>query len=198
MSVLLAAALTGPSEWLHRRFRLPLGVAAVLIYLVSFAILVGIGGLVVPPLLGEVVEFADRAPEYADRYGGVRDAYAELRPTSPCCRRSRSRCRGSATRSSTWRASALRRFPATFSIFVDLLAAFFISLLLLTSRMRIRGFILSLTHPDYRRRTGLVLDRIWLRIGHYLWAKAIVMTIVGVLTYISLIAIGCLSRSRSL
>ena len=29
VSVLFAAALTGPSEWLHRRFRLPLGLAAV-------------------------------------------------------------------------------------------------------------------------------------------------------------------------
>ena len=39
VSTLLAATLTGPSEWLHRRFRLPLGLAAVLIYLASFAIL---------------------------------------------------------------------------------------------------------------------------------------------------------------
>jgi predicted PurR-regulated permease PerM len=35
-----------------------------------------------------------------------------------------------------------------------------------------------------------VLDRIWLRVGRYLWAKVIVMAIVGVLTYISLIVIG--------
>ena len=191
VSVLLAAALTGPSEWLHRRFRLPLGLAAVLIYLLSFAILVGIGWFVVPPLLGEVVEFADRAPEYADRYGGVRDAYAELRadfPVLPPFEEQMSRLGNAILDLAGERATAL---PGdVFSIFVDLLAVFFISLLLLTSRMRIRGFILSLTHPDYRRRTRLVLDRIWLRIGHYVWAKAIVMTIVGVLTYISLIAIG--------
>ena len=65
VSVLFAAALTGPSEWLHRRSRLPLGLAAVLIYIVCFAVIVGIGWVVVPPLLGQVVEFADRAPEYA-------------------------------------------------------------------------------------------------------------------------------------
>ena len=83
VSVLLAAALTGPSEWLHRRFRLPLGLAAVAIYIACFAVIVGIGWIVVPPLLGQVVEFADRAPEYADRYQGVREAYAELRADFP-------------------------------------------------------------------------------------------------------------------
>src|SRR5512133_3033150 len=159
VSVLFAAALTGPSEWLHRRFRLPLGLAAVVIYIACFAVIVGIGWIVVPPLLGQVVEFADRAPEYADRYKGIREAYAELRTDF-------------------------------FSIFIDLLAVFFISLLLLTNRLRIRDFVLSLTYPDHRRRTGFVLDRTWLRIGGYLRAKVIVMAIVGALTYVSLIVIG--------
>jgi predicted PurR-regulated permease PerM len=63
LSVLFAAALTGPSEWLHRRFRLSLGLAAVVIYIVCFALIVGIGWIVAPPLLGQVVEFADSEPE---------------------------------------------------------------------------------------------------------------------------------------
>jgi predicted PurR-regulated permease PerM len=191
VSTLLAATLTGPSEWLHRRVRLPLGVAAVLIYLASFAILVGIGWFAVPPLLGQVVEFADSAPEYADRYSGVREAYAELRadfPALPTFEEQLSRLGNAILERAGERAASL---PGDlFSIFIDLLAVFFISLLLLTSRMRIRDFVLSLTHPDHRRRTGFVLDRIWLRLGRYLWAKVIVMAIVGVLTYISLIAIG--------
>jgi predicted PurR-regulated permease PerM len=191
VSVLLAAALTGPSEWLHRRFRLPLGLAAVLIYLVSFAVLVGIGWVVVPPLLGQIVEFADRAPEYADRYDGIRESYAELRadfPALPPFEEQLSRLGNAILDRAGERAAAL---PADiFGIFIDLLAVFFISLLLLTSRLQIRTVVLSLTHPDHRRRTGVVLDRIWLRLGRYLWAKAIVMAIVGVLTYLSLIAIG--------
>ena len=52
VSVLFAAALSGPSEWLHERVRLPRGIAAVLIYVVAFAVLIGVGWLVVPPLLG--------------------------------------------------------------------------------------------------------------------------------------------------
>ena len=40
VSILFAAALTGPSEWLHDRLRLPRGLAAVLIYVAVFAVLV--------------------------------------------------------------------------------------------------------------------------------------------------------------
>ena len=191
VSVLFAAALTGPSEWLHRRSRLPLGLAAVVIYVVCFALIVGIGWIVVPPLLGQVVEFADRAPEYAERYDGVREAYAELRadfPALPPFEDQLARLGDSILDRAGERAAAL---PADiFSAFLDLLAVFFISLLLLTNRLRIRDFILSLTHPDHRRRTGFILDRGWLRIGGYLRAKVIVMTIVGLLTYASLILIG--------
>ncbi len=191
VSVLFAAALTGPSEWMHRHLRLPLGLAAVLTYLVSFALLVGIGWVVVPPLLGQVVEFADRAPEYADRFSGARKAYAELRadfPALPPFEDQLSRLGNAIFDRVGERAAAL---PGDlFSVFLDLLAVFFISLLLVTSRMRMRDFVLSLTHPDHRRRTGLVLDRTWLRIGGYLRAKAIVMAIVGALTYVSLLVIG--------
>jgi predicted PurR-regulated permease PerM len=191
VSVLFAAALTGPSEWLHRRSRLPLGLAAVLTYIVCFAVIVGIGWIVLPPLLGQMVEFAERAPEYAQRYEGIGEAYAELRadfPALPPFEEQLSRLGNAILDRAGERAAAL---PGdVFSIFIDVLAVFFISLLLLTNRLQIRDFVLSLTHPDHRRRTGLVLDRVWLRIGRYLWAKAIVMTIVGVLTYLSLIVIG--------
>ena len=191
VSVLFAAALTGPSEWLHRRSRLPLGLAAVLIYIACFAFIVGIGWVVVPPLLGQLVEFADRAPEYAERYEGIREAYVELRddfPALPPFEEQLSRLGDAILDRAGDRAAAL---PGNvFSIFIDLLAVFFISLLLLTNRLRIRDFVLSLTHPNHRRRAALVLDRTWLRIGGYLRAKVIVMTIVGALTYVSLIVIG--------
>ena len=191
VSVLLASALTGPSEWLHRRFRLPLGLAAVVIYIACFAVIVGIGWFVVPPLLGQVVEFADRAPEYADRSQGIREAYAELRadfPALPPFEEQLSRLGNAILDRAGERAAAL---PSdVFSIFFDLLAVFFVSLLLLTNRLRIRDFVLSVTHPDHRRRTGFVLDRSWLRIGAYLRAKVIVMAIVGVITYLPLVVIG--------
>src|SRR5215211_8868426 len=148
VSMLFAAALTGPSEWIHRRLRLPLGLAALVIYIACFALIIGVGWIVVPPLLGQVVEFADRAPEYADRYEGIREAYAELRtdfPALPPFEDQLSRLGDAILDRAGERAAAL---PGdVFSIFIDLLAVFFVSLLLLTNRLRIRNFVLSLTNP---------------------------------------------------
>lgn len=191
ISVLFAAALTGPSEWLHDRLRLPRGLAAVLLYLLVFAVLVGIGWLVVPPLLGQVAEFADKAPEYADRYRGVREAYGNLRadfPALPPFDEQISRLGSAILDRAGDRAAAL---PADlFSLFLDLLSVFVISLLLVTSRVRIRGFVLSLVQPTRRDEVASILDRTWSRIGVYLRAKAIVMAIVGVLMYLALLVIG--------
>ncbi|HEY1316779.1 MAG TPA: AI-2E family transporter [Gaiella sp.] len=191
ISILFAAALTGPSEWLHDRLRVPRGLAAVLIYVLVFAVLVGIGWLVVPPLLGQVADFADRAPEYADRYRGIREAYGNLRadfPALPPFDEQVSRLGNAILDRAGDRAAAL---PADlFSLFLDLLSVFVISLLLVTSRERIRGFVLSLVQPARRDEVASILDRTWARIGVYLRAKAIVMAIVGVLMYLALLVIG--------
>jgi len=191
VSILFAAALTGPSEWLHDRLRVPRGLAAVSIYVAVFAVLVGLGWLVVPPLLGQVAEFADRAPEYADRYRGIREAYTNLRtdyPALPPFDDQVSRLGSAILDRAGERAATL---PAgLFALFLDMLSVFVISLLLVTSRERIRGFVLSLVQPRRRDDVASLLDRIWTRIGVYLRAKAIVMAIVGVLMYVALILIG--------
>ena len=191
VSALFAAALSGPSEWLHERLRLPRGGAAVLIYVAVFAMLVGVGWLVVPPLLGQVAEFADRAPEYADRYEGVRKAYAGLRddfPALPPYDEQMTRLGNAILDRAGERATALP--GRLFALFLDMLSVFVISLLLVTNRWRMRTFVLSLVAPDDRRRVGNLLDRMWVRIGVYLRAKAIVMAIVGAVTYVALLLIG--------
>jgi predicted PurR-regulated permease PerM len=170
---------------------MPRGVAAVSIYVVSFAVLVAVGWLVVPPLLGQVAEFADRAPEYADRYGGVRDAYADLRadfPALPPFDEQMSKLGNAILDRAGDRATTL---PASlFATFLDLLSVFVISLLLVTNRAAIRRFTLSLVDPSHRGEVAEVIDRCWSRLGVYLRAKVIVMAIVGILTYVSLLVIG--------
>ena len=74
ISVLFAAALSGPTEWLER-VRIPRAVAVPLIYLTALALTVGVVWLVTPPLFAEASEFGEAAPEYVERYEAVRGAY---------------------------------------------------------------------------------------------------------------------------
>jgi len=55
---------------------------------------------------------------------------------------------------------------------------------------RMLASILRVVHPDHRRRTRFVILKIWVRLGAYVRAKVLVMTVIGVLMYLSLIALG--------
>jgi len=85
---------------------------------------------------------------------------------------------------------ALALPSALFTLFLDALAVFVISILLVTNRERLLGFTLSLVHPSDRELVGGLLEKMWSRVGAYLRAKVIVMAIIGALTYGALLLIG--------
>jgi predicted PurR-regulated permease PerM len=190
ISVLFAAALTGPTERLEK-LRVPRAVAVPLLYLATLALVVGIVWLVTPPLFGEVADFGDAAPGYADRYDSVRDAYAELYDRYPSIGPFDERV--SRLGEAIGERAAARAFElpsALFALFLDLLSVFVISTLLVSNRERILKEILELVHPRHRPKTREVLVTMWTRIGYYLRAKLIVMVIVGAIMYGALLVIG--------
>jgi predicted PurR-regulated permease PerM len=190
ISVLFAAALTGPSERLEK-LRVPRAVAVPLLYLAALALVVGLVWLVTPPLFAEVADFGDAAPGYAERYESVRDAYAELYDRYPSIGPFDERV--SRLGEAIGERAAARAFElpsAFFALFLDLLSVFVISTLIVSNRERILGAILELVHPEHRPKTREVLVSMWTRIGYYLRAKLIVMVVVGAITYGALLAIG--------
>ena len=188
VAILFAAAITGPVRWLNARWRIPRGVAAVLIYVAVIAVFAGVLALVVPPLFGQLANLGDRAPEYAERYEGIRDAYEELRAdygTLPPWNEQLERLGNSVLDRA---GDLVLELPsALFALLLDLLAVLVISVLLVTNRERIFGFTLSLVHPEDRALVGRLLEKLWSRLGAYLRAKVIVMTIIGALTYVALL-----------
>ena len=190
ISVLFAAALSGPAERLAR-WRIPRAVAVILIYLTALGAIAVTGWLVVPPLFEQTATFADRAPEYAARYEGFRDTYNQLRedyPALPSFDAEVSRFGNRILERAGDRALELPGLA--FTAFLDLLSIFVISMLLVTNRERLVGFGLSLVHPTDRELVASLVDKMWNRVGFYLRAKVIVMTIVGAITYAALLVIG--------
>ena len=190
VSILFAAALTGPVARLQR-WRIPRAVSVIGIYLVVLGLIVGIFWLVTPPLFDQVAEVGDRTPQYAERYASLRETYEDLRQdyTSlpPWDRQVAKLGNGILERAG----DLALGLPATlFGLFLDALAVFVISMLLVTNRERILRFTLSLVHPDDRELVGRLLEKMWSRVGSYLRAKVIVMAIVGALTYVALLVIG--------
>ena len=190
ISVLFAAALSGPTERLEK-LRVPRAVAVPLIYLATLVLVVGLVWLVTPPLFGEVGDFGEAAPGYAERYESVRDAYAELYDRYPSIGPFDERVSGLGEAIGERAAARAFELPsALFALFLDLLSVFVISTLLVSNRERILAAILELVHPRHRPKTREVLVSMWTRIGYYLRAKLIVMVIVGALMYGVLLLIG--------
>ena len=190
VSILFAAALTGPVTWLQR-WHVPRGLSVILIYVASLALVIGILWLVTPPLFDQLANLGDRAPEYADRYDSVRDAYEELRSnysSLPPFDEQVNRLGNAILERAGDRAVELP--SALFALFLDALSVFVISILLVTNRERILGFAISLVHPDDRQLVRGLLEKMWSRLGAYLRAKIIVMAIVGTLMYVALLVIG--------
>ncbi|HEX5165007.1 MAG TPA: AI-2E family transporter [Thermomicrobiales bacterium] len=190
ISVLFAAAVSRPSAYLER-IGIPRGFAAIAVYLASFAILVAVGWFVVPTAVSQVATLADNAPAYADRYDNLRASYDKLAEKYPTLGTFDEQVGSIQERIINSVAARLLDLPMRlFSIFLDTLAVFVISMLVVTSRERLLAFILAMVHPDHRETTQDVLVKMWQRLGHYLRAKLIVMAIVGAITYVVLLLIG--------
>ena len=143
-----------------------------------------IGWLVLPPLFDQVAQFADQTPGYVDRYDRLRDTYENLRQDYPALPKFDDQVDRLADGVVGWGSGQATALPGTlFATFLDLLSIFVISLMLVTSRERIRDLIVSLVRPGRREDVRTLLDDMWTRIGAYLRAKLIVMVIVGALTY---------------
>ncbi|MBD0330499.1 MAG: AI-2E family transporter [Thermoleophilia bacterium] len=190
VSVLLAAAMSRPAEWLAR-FRVPRALAVVAIYLTVVAAVAALAWFVVPPLFGQVATLGDRAPEYAERYDALRTTYEGLRddyPALPSFDAQVERLRDRIVSDAGDRVVGLP--GRLFSVLLDALAVLVISLLLVTNRRRLLDFGLSLVHPSDRALVAALLAKMGSRLGAYVRAKLIVMAIIGALHYLALLVLG--------
>ncbi|CAN5602195.1 AI-2E family transporter [soil metagenome] len=190
VSVLFAATLARPAEFLTR-FRIPRLAAVILIYLLVGGVIGLVGWLVVFPVLNEISDLSSELPGYADQLEGVREAYEDLREEYPQLESLDDELNEIGSRISDNVGEMLIGLPTRLArLAFDALTVFFISILLVTNRERIRDVTLSVVHPDQRPIWEDVLTKIWTRIGFFLRAKIIVMTIVGVMAYVGLFLLG--------
>jgi predicted PurR-regulated permease PerM len=63
IAAFIAVAISGPINWLSKRMRR--GFAVLIAYVCLFAIPVGLGAIIVPPVVNGANDLAEKAPEYA-------------------------------------------------------------------------------------------------------------------------------------
>lgn len=190
VSILFASAISRPAARLEK-LGIPRAIAALMIYSVGLLVIGLAAWYVVPTLLRQTARMAENAPVYADRYSELRDRYERLRVDYPELRSFDQQFGDIPGRVISTVGDRIFDLPGQlFGLFLDGLAVFVISMLIITSREKILAFTLSMVHPDHREDTRDVLVKMWERVGYYLRSKLIVMLIVASMTYVSLILIG--------
>jgi predicted PurR-regulated permease PerM len=190
VAVLFAAALSRPAAVLERR-GVPRGLAVALVQAGGILIVSALLWFVVPPLVGQLANFADRLPSYIDRVHQLRGRYDGVRKHYPELASFDNQISDIAGRLASRIGSRLVDLPTTSaSIVFDLVTIYVLATLIVTRRERMLEGLLVLVSPSKRPQTRAIMEKVWLRLGAYLRAKVIVMLIVGVLMYVTLMVLG--------
>ena len=190
IAVLFASATARPVAVLERR-GLSRGLSVALVQLVALGVIAGIFWVVVPPMVTQLAQFADKAPSYVTRFQHVRQEYLTVKRHYAGAGNFDSEISSLAGQLTSGVGGQLVNLPTTVAkLLFDLAMIYVISTLLVMRREQLRDNILLLVAPAERERTRDVMEKIWERLGSYLRAKLIIMVWVGSLMYISLRLIG--------
>ena len=190
VALLIAASMAGPVRRLES-WGLSRAIAILLMFLLSAGLVVGMAWFTVPPLIGQISEAADSAPDRLAQFERFQERFNELETEYPILTEVESRAvetSGDLLESVTQSVVSL---PAllTLGIFV-ITSLMTLSFLMLTSWARIKPAMIRLIHPDHREITERVLVSIGERLGAYVRAKVIISTIVAIWMYVVLVFLG--------
>lgn len=180
LGISIAAAVAPLINWVTEW--IPRTLATVLVYLLLLIVIGVIGWIILPPLINQAVQLADRLPELADQ---VRQWINQWNIITTDTLIDRLSSQLSAV------GSTLLDIPLTISSYiVDLALTLVISLYLVIYAPRIRRFFLSLYPPYRRERVGEVASKVTEAMGGYIRGTVISGLIIGTIVYIALLIIG--------
>ena len=188
IAAFLAVAL-GPAVDVFQRRRVPRGLAIVLVYVTILLLIVGVGLLIVPPVVDEVDAFAKSVPGYVDdlrrsptiaaydnRYG-VTESLGRQAETIP------QRLGGAV--------SALQAVTVgVFSTFFQLITILVIAFLFLLDGRRIVDFFFLQLGPEREPTARLAAVRVYRAVGGYVIGAFSIALAAGTSTYLVLAILG--------
>jgi predicted PurR-regulated permease PerM len=178
-AIILANALEPLADRLTRRMRR--SVAISLIYVVLFALVAAVIGLVVPTITSQFERFSDDLPALLER---AQEMVAQLGPLV-------GGLGSSGMQSATGGWSTVATLPLTImSSVLEVVVVVFLSLYWLIALPTLRGFLLSLLPPTQVSETRGVLDEISQTTGGYVRGILIESALVGTIIFVAMWLIG--------
>ena len=193
IATILAAAIT-PLTTLLTRFRLPRGLSVILIYLLLILAFVGLGFLLVPPVVDEVRSLIRQAPGFGERFvrslDDLQRQFPFLPPLGPALQSQLQQLGNSA---GAIFVQALSIIGVALGVFGGLLTAILtllVTFYLVVDGQRIRDYLLSFLPAGQRPRARRVSDAIGQRMGGWLLGQIALSASIGLASFIALALIG--------
>lgn len=191
LATFIAIALSGPVNLLNRHMRR--GLAIAIAYLGLVLIPIGLGAIVVPPVVREITDLANNAPQY------VQDAQDWFNKNDTLRRLDREYNIGDELQKKARElpshlsdaASVLSSVGGT--IVSSLFAAInilILSIFMVASGRRWIDWGVAQARPEHAPRITRALDRIGVAVGNYVGGALVQATIAGVTTFIVLTILG--------
>ena len=173
------------------RLHIPRALGVLLIYVVAAALLVGLGWLLVQPLIDQGVALSNNIPTYATQLQALATSVQQTAGTNPDIQRFLTAAENQAAAevgniAKSALAIPLSALGVVFSVFVVLTMAF----LWLTSIRSLRPFALGLLPEAGQERASAMLDELSRHLGGYARGVVINMFIIGGLTGLGLFLLG--------
>lgn len=160
--------------------KIPRGLAAVLVFLVGIALLVGAFWIMIPPLVGQAAEIGNQAPDLIDRaqqmFDWERLSFLSLDSILPQL--------GALS-------SMIISLPLSLaSSLLEILVVLFISLYLVIEAPNLERFVLSLVPHEREESLRNLLFNMSAAMGGYIRGLLVTSSLIGLLTYLGLLVIG--------
>ncbi|HEX6797034.1 MAG TPA: AI-2E family transporter [Ktedonobacterales bacterium] len=193
IATILAAGIT-PLTTLLTRIGLPRGLSVILIYLLLILAFVGLGFLLVPPVVAEVQSLVRQAPDFGARFVRSLDALQQqfpfLPPLGPALASQLQQLGNSA---GAIFVQALNIIGVALGVFGGLLTAILtllVTFYLVVDGQRIRDYLLSFLPAGQRPRARRMTDTMGQRMGGWLLGQIALSTSIGVASFVALLLIG--------
>jgi predicted PurR-regulated permease PerM len=191
IAAFIAVAAAGPVNVLQRRMKR--GLAIAIVYLVLILIPVGLGALLIPPLVGEVQEVAENAPEYVqdiedyvednETLNNLNEDYDITTKLQDEAEKLPEKIPDAASALSDIGVGLVNSIFAAVTIFI-------LSIFMVAGGPRwVKGFV-EMQRPEHAERIERTLQRIANAVGNYVGGALIQATVAGVSAYIMLKILG--------
>lgn len=190
VALLIVTSMSGPVRRLEK-WGIKRAIAILLMFLATATVVVGMIWFTVPPLIGQLSEAVDSAPDRLAQFERLQSRFNELEAEYPILKEVEARAiesSGNLLSSLTERVVAL---PALLTLAIFIVTSLMtLSFLMLTSWSTIKSASMRLIHPDHRAITERILTSTGERLGAYVRAKVIISTIVAIWMYVVLMFLG--------